>query len=91
MSTELILLRSPAPAVFPARFFTPTPEAADCARDFFTTQLHNDHTRIAYLNATGRFAAWCKLHGLQLADVRPFHVRRVPQGPAAQGSQAEAL
>jgi hypothetical protein len=60
--------------VFPARFFMPTSEAADCARDFFTTQLHNDHTRKAYLNATGRFAVWCKLHALQLADVRPFHV-----------------
>ncbi len=70
MSTALL----PAPAVFPARFFTPTPEAADGARDFFTTQLHNDHTRIAYLNASGRVAAWCRAHGLQLADVRPFHV-----------------
>jgi integrase len=74
MSTELILLPSPAPAVLPARFFMPTPQAAECARDFFTTKIENDHTRIAYLNATGRFAAWCKLHALQLGDVRPFHV-----------------
>jgi site-specific recombinase XerD len=68
------LLPSPAPAVLPAPFFMPTPEAAKCARDFFATQLHNTHTRKAYLNATRRFAAWCKAHGLQLATVEPFHV-----------------
>jgi hypothetical protein len=64
----------PSPAVLPARFFMPTPEAEKCARDFFATQLHNDHTRKAYLNATRRFAAWCKTHGLQLAGVEAFHV-----------------
>jgi site-specific recombinase XerD len=68
------LVPSPAPAVLLAPFYTPTPQAADCTRDFFTTQLHNDHTRVAYLNATRRFAVWCKPHGLELADVKPFHV-----------------
>jgi site-specific recombinase XerD len=74
MTSTQQLLPAPAPAVFPARFYMPTPEAAERARDFFTTQIENDHTRIAYLNATKRFAAWCNAHGLQLADVRPFHV-----------------
>jgi integrase/recombinase XerD len=66
---------SPAPAVLPAPFFAPTPEAAKCARDFFTTQLQSDHTRKAYMNATRRFAQWCKAHGIpELAAIEPFHV-----------------
>ena len=73
MTTALIL--SPAPAVFPAALFTPTPKAAQRALKFFTAQINNDHTRKSYLNATRRFAAWCEAHGLhQLADVQPFHV-----------------
>jgi site-specific recombinase XerD len=56
-------------------FFTPTPEAAKCVRDFFTTQIENDHTRKAYMNAARRFAVWCKAHGIaELSAVEPFHV-----------------
>ena len=73
MTTALIL--SPAPAVFPAALFTPTPKAAQRALKFFTAQINNDHTRKSYLNATRRFVTWCAAHGLhQLADVQPFHV-----------------
>jgi integrase/recombinase XerD len=73
MSTDLIL--SPAPAVFPARLFTPTPKAARRVLEFFTAQINNDHTRKAYLNATRRFAEWCGARGIaQLADVEAFHV-----------------
>jgi len=68
----------PAPQlhhVFPVTFFTPTPEAAKCVRDFSTTQIENDHTRKAYINATQRFAVWCKAHGIpELAAIEPFHV-----------------
>jgi integrase/recombinase XerD len=43
--------------------------------EFFIAQVHNDHTRKAYLNATRDFAAWCDEKGIgQLADVRAFHV-----------------
>jgi hypothetical protein len=38
--------------------FAPTPKAAKRALEFFTTQVNNDHTRKAYLNATRRFAEW---------------------------------
>jgi site-specific recombinase XerD len=61
--------------VFPARLFTPTPKAAKRVLEFFTTQIENDHTRKAYLNATRRFAQWCEARGIQeLAAVEPFHV-----------------
>jgi integrase/recombinase XerC len=53
----------------------PTPKAAKRVRDFFTAQLHNDHTRKAYLNATRRFAEWCEVHGIrELAEVEPYHI-----------------
>ena len=57
MSADLI---PPALAVLPARLFTPTPKAAKRVFEFFTTQIENDHTRNAYLNATRRFAQWCE-------------------------------
>jgi site-specific recombinase XerD len=75
MTSTNQFLPAPAPAVFPVLFFAPTPEAAKCVRDFFTTQLENDHTRKAYMNATRRFAVWCKARGIaELSAVEPFHV-----------------
>src|SRR5713226_5200583 len=73
MSTEII--PSPAPAVFPIRLFTPTPKAAKRVLEFFTTQINNDHTRKAYMNAARRFAQWCEARGIrELAAVEPFQV-----------------
>ena len=73
MSTEII--PSPAPAVLPARLFMPTPKAAKRVLEFFTTQINNDHTRKAYLNAARRFADWCEERAIrELAAVEPFHV-----------------
>jgi hypothetical protein len=43
--------------------------------EFFTARINNDHTRLACLNATRRFAEWCEAHGLHpFADVQAFHV-----------------
>jgi site-specific recombinase XerD len=73
MSTELILSASSSLAL--VQLFVPTPKAQRRFMEFFTTQINNDHTRKAYLNATRRFSAWCKGKGIaQLADVQPFHV-----------------
>jgi site-specific recombinase XerD len=73
MAKEIIL--SAAPELQPALLFAPAPKAAKRVVEFFTSQMNNDHTRKAYLNATRRFAAWCDTHGIgQLADVQPFHV-----------------
>jgi site-specific recombinase XerD len=73
MTRELV--PSPAPALFPARLFTPTPKAAKRVVEFFTTQISNGHTRKAYMNATRRFAHWCEAHGIkELAAVEPPHV-----------------
>ena len=73
METDLII--SPAPSLALAPFYAPTPKAAKRVLEFFTAQINNDHTRLAYINATRRFAEWCDAHGLrQLADVHAFHV-----------------
>jgi hypothetical protein len=50
-----VLILAPAPALLPARLFTPTPKAAKRVLEFFTAQVNNPHTRRAYLNATRRF------------------------------------
>jgi site-specific recombinase XerD len=66
---------APSPDFRPAALFTPTPKAAERFLEFFTAQIHNPHTRRAYLNATRRFAAWCAdKHIDELASVRPFHI-----------------
>jgi site-specific recombinase XerD len=61
--------------VFPVPFFAPTPSAAKRVLEFFTTQIENDHTRKAYINAMRRFAAWRKARAIaELSAVEPFHV-----------------
>jgi site-specific recombinase XerD len=73
MSNAVIV--PPAPAGFPARLFTPTPKAARRVAQFFTTQINNDHTRKAYLNAARRFSVWCEARRIhELAAVEPIHV-----------------
>src|ERR1700674_1224346 len=72
MTTEIIL--APRPSLQPAPLFTPTPKAAKRVFEFFTTQIENDHTRKAYLNATRRFAQWGEAHRIgELAAVEPSH------------------
>ena len=73
MSNEITLY--PVNELRPAALFTPTPKAARRVLEFFTAQINNDHTRLAYLNATRRFAYWCEVRGItELAGVEPFHV-----------------
>lgn len=74
--TSLIL--SPAPSLLPAPLFAPNPKAAKRVVEFFATQISNDHTRRAYINATRRFAAWCARNAIgQLVDVQPIDVAAV--------------
>jgi site-specific recombinase XerD len=43
--------------------------------EFFAATIRNRNTRTAYLNAVGRFFAWCEHHQLgQFADIEPLHV-----------------
>jgi site-specific recombinase XerD len=75
MTENTALIPFPAPAVVPAPLFAPTPKAAKRVLDFFATQINNDHTRKAYMNAARRFATWCEGRGIrELPAVEPFHI-----------------
>lgn len=55
--------------------FAPTPGAAKRTLEFFTTQIHNDHTRRAYVQAIRTFSVWCDGKGIgELDQVEPIHV-----------------
>jgi site-specific recombinase XerD len=92
-----VAILSLAPSLTPAPLYAPTPKAAKRVLEFFTAQINNDHTRLAYPNATRRFAEWCEAMGLaQLADIQPVHVAAFVNGyktgstSAASGKSAYA-
>jgi hypothetical protein len=109
VSTDLI--PSPAPGfvaeaadrrpALPA-LFAPTPKATRRVLEFFTAQINSDHTRVAYMNATRRFAQWSEDKGRPRAHrhsaVPRRRVRhgtaaaiRSPDRQAAPGGAADAV
>ena len=42
--------------------------------EFFTANIRNRNTRLAYAKAVGDFAAWCERHGLSLTALEPVAV-----------------
>ena len=42
--------------------------------EFFTANIRNPNTRMAYLTAAYRFADWCEVKGLVLEQVEPMMV-----------------
>jgi hypothetical protein len=42
--------------------------------EFFTANIRNRNTRMAYMRALGPFLAWCEGRGLSLRDIQPVHV-----------------
>ena len=40
--------------------------------EFFAATIRNKNTRQAYLTACFRFADWCEVHRIELADVKPM-------------------
>ena len=82
MSQDLVLAPLPHPLthagqpVVPALFADPGERAAMRFIEFFTANIRNKHTRIAYGQAAKRFAAWCedKKRRYTLAELMPVHV-----------------
>lgn len=69
-TTALIGSRTSLPSVFTAR-----PEARKRLRDFFSSNIRNQNTRRAYMEAVRQFSAFCAQHGIgDLAQVEPVHV-----------------
>jgi site-specific recombinase XerD len=42
--------------------------------EFFTANIRNKNTRMAYMRALGPFLSWCDVRGLSLRDIQPVHV-----------------
>src|ERR1700682_355008 len=42
--------------------------------EFFTANIRNKNTRLAYAQAVSRFFAWCEEHGLELDQLQPVIV-----------------
>ncbi|MDQ3920177.1 MAG: site-specific integrase [Acidobacteriota bacterium] len=52
--------------------------------EFFTANIRNRNTRMAYMRALGPFLSWCEARGLTLRDIQPVHVAAyVEQHPGA--------
>ena len=54
--------------------FSSSPQAERRFWEFFTAHIRNPNTRLAYLTAAQRFAAWCERRGLGLNQVEPMVV-----------------
>ena len=76
------LTPSPSPAPIPARIqqqHTPTlfavgQKAEKRFWEFFTANIRNKNTRMAYLTACYKFSDWCNDRGVALEDVEPMIV-----------------
>ncbi|MEN6373393.1 MAG: tyrosine-type recombinase/integrase [Smithella sp.] len=74
MAGEIIAVGKENKGALPA-LFAPDQRTAEKVLEFFTVNIRNAHTRRAYVQAAGYFAAWCLNEGLSsLQAVRPVHV-----------------
>ncbi len=61
--------------------FLPTKKAAKRFFGFFTANIRNKNTRLAYYKAARRFSDWCEGRGLlDLTHVKPPHVAAYIEG-----------
>ena len=80
MLPELLPAESPDRPALPAHrtaapaLFSPSSHAERRFWEFFTAHIRNPNTRLAYLTAARRFAAWCEHRGLGLDQVEPMVV-----------------
>jgi site-specific recombinase XerD len=60
--------------------------------EFFTANIRNRNTRLAYARAVERFFGWCEQHELALIDIEPIHVAAyIEQHPGSRPSQKQSL
>ena len=60
--------------------------------EFFTANIRNRNTRLAYARAVQRFFDWCEENELALIDIEPFHVAAyIEQHPGSRPSQKQSL
>lgn len=60
--------------------------------EFFTANIRNRNTRMAYMRALSPFLAWCEGRGLALRDIQPVHVAvYVEQHPGSKPTVKQHL
>lgn len=60
--------------------------------EFFTANIRNKNTRMAYIRALGLFLGWCEGRGLALGDIQPVHVAAyVEQHPGSKPTVKQHL
>lgn len=66
--------------------------AAERFLEFFTANIRNPNTRMAYARAAWRFLDWCQARGLGLQSIRPMHVAAyIEHHPGSPQSVKQAL
>ncbi len=77
-SGELMAISHQSPAPIPPGIPTLFVEAGEQVWqrvvEFFTAQIRNHNTRLAYSQAVNQFARWCEDRRITLAQVTPFLV-----------------
>ena len=82
-SAALTVKQSPAPLVVPGGWRieglpgtvrAAGPSAERRLLEFFTAEISNPNTRLAYSTAAGRFFQWCETRNLALRAITPFAV-----------------
>lgn len=59
---------------FPSLILREGDDAAKAYLNFFTAEIENDNTRVAYTKAVGQFLSWCESRGVTLKQVEPWMV-----------------
>jgi integrase/recombinase XerD len=60
--------------------------------EFFTANIRNKNTRMAYMRALGPFLGWCEGRGLALGEIQPVHVAAyVEQHPGSKPTVKQHL
>src|SRR3954449_11660040 len=73
MGSELIISGTDSPV--PAQIASAGEPAVRHFIEFFTANIRNRNTRLAYARNTADFFAWCQTQGLgQLRQLQPMHV-----------------
>lgn len=60
--------------------------------EFFTANIRNKNTRMAYMRGLGPFLGWCEKRGLTLGDIQPVHIAAyVEQHPGSKPTVKQHL
>lgn len=97
MSAALVPHRSSGleqlePIVLPALITREGEHAGRRFVEFFTANIRNKNTRMAYMRALGPFLNWCEGRGLALGEIQPVHVAAyVEQHPGSKPTVKQHL